>query len=80
MSPWQEWKAKNLARQAEGYVTPSALFNPDTPKVDDETKKLRLSVCEECPSYLISKQCKECGCFMPIKTELEYASCPLGKW
>lgn len=80
MSPWQEWKAKNLEAQKSGRVTPAALFNPDTPEIDSDTKMERLGICEQCPEYMVSKQCKQCGCFMPVKTGLLYASCPLGKW
>lgn len=79
-TPWEQWKAKNLAAQAAGKVTPMALLNPDTPEVDEEVRTTRLAFCEKCPSLLISKQCKECGCFMPIKAGLFHATCPLGKW
>lgn len=41
----------------------------------------RLSVCENCEHYRkITKQCKLCGCFMPLKTSIESASCPDKKW
>jgi len=41
----------------------------------------RLDICASCdrlfkPTYT----CKECGCFMKIKTSLKSAECPLGKW
>lgn len=80
MSPWQEWKKRNLEAQQAGKVTPTALLNPDTPEVEPEVKASRLSICESCPKLLPTKQCKECGCFMPVKTGLLYASCPLQKW
>lgn len=80
MTPWQEWKAKNLAKQESGIVTPTALFNPDTPQVEPTLKAERLTLCESCPHYLITHQCRKCGCFMPVKTGLEHASCPIGKW
>lgn len=80
MNPWQEWKAKNLAKQQAGIVTPTALFNPDTPKVSDTVKAERLAICESCPHYLITHQCSKCGCHMPTKTELLHASCPVNNW
>lgn len=41
----------------------------------------RMAICEDCPSLTHPmKQCKECGCFMLIKTKLAGAKCPLGKW
>ena len=27
-----------------------------------------------------TKQCKECGCIMSVKTKLKFAACPLEKW
>lgn len=79
-SPWKEWKANNLAKQAAGIVTPMALLNPDTPMVDEDTKKERYAICEECPHLLATKQCSKCGCFMPTKTTMKYATCPIDKW
>ena len=50
-------------------------------KVDTEVSMSRYSICEGCPSFLnITKQCKECGCFMKIKTKIDTAVCPIGKW
>jgi hypothetical protein len=46
-----------------------------------EVRDKRLDICKECerlfkPTYT----CKECGCFMALKTWLKEASCPLNKW
>jgi hypothetical protein len=41
----------------------------------------RMDICETCDSYNeITTQCKECGCFMAVKTMLKSSSCPLKKW
>jgi len=80
MSPWQEWKKRNLEAQAAGKVTPTALLNPDTPKVSLEVQQERLAICEACPHYMVTHQCSKCGCHMPTKTHLFYAACPIGKW
>ena len=52
----------------------------------------RLETCKSCEHYVEStRSCgplvteaftdsKLCGCFMPAKTKLKVASCPLGKW
>jgi hypothetical protein len=79
-NPWQEWKKKNLERQQRGEVGPTALFNPDTPKVSDGIAAERMAICEQCPELLPTKQCRQCGCIMPLKTKLEHATCPLNKW
>jgi hypothetical protein len=43
--------------------------------------QIRLEICSECPRlFKRTYTCKECGCFMKIKTNLKNAECPLGKW
>jgi hypothetical protein len=41
----------------------------------------RAKICNECEhlNKLIS-QCRKCGCWMPAKTRLNWAECPIGKW
>jgi hypothetical protein len=41
----------------------------------------RMDICNNC-EYLIkmTKTCMKCGCFMTIKTRIEEAYCPIGKW
>jgi hypothetical protein len=80
MSPWQEWKKKNAERQASGVVRPWDLVNPDTEYAPVEVIARRMKTCEDCDKYLATKQCSECGCFMPLKTRLQHAVCPLNKW
>ena len=56
-------------------------FDSDEDEVEDEdTKKERYALCEECPHLLATKQCTKCGCFMPAKTGLLHATCPINKW
>ncbi len=51
------------------------------PMSDAELSKLRMSVCETCPEFArIARQCKQCGCFLDLKTKLLEATCPIGKW
>ncbi len=41
----------------------------------------RLEICRECPRFFKpTASCKECGCFMRVKTLLADATCPLEKW
>ena len=57
------------------------LLNPKTEYVADDIKEKRYSICQTCTRFIkISGQCKECGCFMAMKTGILHASCPLGKW
>jgi hypothetical protein len=49
--------------------------------VDKEVAFARLDICAECPRlFTPTFTCKECGCFMKVKTRLAGSSCPLGKW
>ena len=41
----------------------------------------RLEICKSCPELIkLTTQCKKCGCFMALKTKLQVATCPIGKW
>lgn len=45
------------------------------------TSEERYNVCKNCPFfYNVLKTCKKCGCFMPAKTKLNFAKCPMRKW
>jgi hypothetical protein len=75
MSPWQEYKKKL------GTTRPWDMFNPNIEYVPEAEASTRMAICEECPSLLrLTHQCKECGCFMKMKTKIKTAECPLGKW
>ena len=73
-SRWEQYKEKN-------GVTPLDLLNPNTKPATEEASNERYDICLSCPELIkISKQCKKCGCFMSIKTKIESAKCPIGKW
>jgi hypothetical protein len=73
-SAWKKYK-KNL-----GHARPWHLVNSKN-YVSEEISNKRYSICLECPQLInLTKQCKECGCFMYTKTKLENATCPIGKW
>lgn len=41
----------------------------------------RYNTCLGCERlFKPTRTCKECGCFMSLKTWLKHAECPLGKW
>ncbi len=57
------------------------LFDPSKPRSDKELIESRLAMCNECNFFnkrLI--KCKKCGCFMKLKSTLQDAKCPVGKW
>lgn len=62
-------------------VRPWDLFNSKKPKMSEELAQKRMEVCSSCEHLIqLTKQCKKCGCFMPMKTKLQDATCPVGKW
>jgi hypothetical protein len=74
-TPWQKYKEKL------GDTRPWDIFNPDTDYVDNTISEKRYGVCLSCPELTkTTKQCKQCGCLMVLKTKLANAECPLGKW
>jgi hypothetical protein len=66
--------------QDKDDVTPLDLLsskNYTTKKIRNE----RFDICKECPKlFKPTKTCKECGCFMAMKTWLSDATCPINKW
>lgn len=50
-------------------------------RASKEKQEKRMSICQECPRFVkLTSQCLECGCIMNLKTKLEHATCPIGKW
>lgn len=75
MSKWQEWK------DSLGDSRPWHLLDEGKQIKDEELIQKRYSICQECPELIaLTKQCKLCGCWMPGKTRLSNAECPVGKW
>jgi hypothetical protein len=72
---WQKYKEKL------GDTRPWDILNPNTEYVDETISEKRYSICLSCPELTkTTKQCKQCGCLMSIKTKLAVAECPIGKW
>ncbi len=62
-------------------VRPWDIINPNKPKVSEDIAEQRLKVCYSCAAFRpLTQRCSKCGCFMKLKTQLEKAYCPLGKW
>lgn len=45
-----------------------------------EDFKGRMIICRSCDKLTAINFCSECNCFMPLKTRLRSATCPLNKW
>jgi len=64
----------------EDDVTPLDLLNSDN-YTNRDIRNKRYDICKGCDRFSApTKRCKECGCFMAMKTWLKGASCPLDKW
>jgi hypothetical protein len=73
-TPWQEYKEK------AGVARPWHILNKNN-HADPLTSEQRYDICLECPEFIsLTKQCKQCGCVMTMKTKIQAATCPLGKW
>lgn len=73
MNAWEKYKAKK-------NVTPFDLLNKDNYIEVSESNK-RMQICLGCEHLIkLTHQCKECGCFMNLKTKLKDATCPVSKW
>jgi hypothetical protein len=74
LTPWQKYK-QNL-----GDTRPWDMLKADN-KTTEEKAEFRYDICKSCPELIkLTSQCKKCGCIMSLKTKLEMASCPIGKW
>ena len=62
-------------------VKPWDVINPNTEWAEKSLSNERYNICLSCPELIkLTRQCKKCGCFMAVKTKLQEAKCPLGKW
>jgi hypothetical protein len=78
---WLEYKKrKESGIENKPTVSPLDLLKKNN-YIDIKISNNRLLICQECPELLnITKQCKQCGCVMPLKVKLKNATCPLEKW
>lgn len=73
-TPWQEYKERL------GEARPWHVLDKNN-NVEESVAEARYAICLECPELIgLTKQCKQCGCVMPMKTKVRVATCPLGKW
>jgi hypothetical protein len=50
-------------------------------KLEIKDPKVRYEICKNCEKFFSpTRQCRECMCFMNVKTKVHEAECPLGKW
>jgi len=64
----------------ERIVKPWDLLNPNNYDKDQEEVDRRFDICKQCEWLTKQQLCYHCGCIMKLKTKLEHAKCPIGKW
>jgi hypothetical protein len=53
----------------------------ETDLIETPSSKERIKICKSCNSFIKPfLVCKKCFCYMPWKTKIEKAVCPLNKW
>ena len=67
-------KANSLKQTASDFITSGAKIT------SDEEKNNRLEICKQCVPHYQNGTCNLCGCSMNLKTRIEKAFCPIGKW
>ncbi len=51
------------------------------PAMPEGESERRLNICRGCTEFLPeTTQCRQCGCYMNLKTQLATSVCPLGLW
>lgn len=70
---------KLSGRAGKKIARPWDILNPNTEYVSDTIAEQRLDICKSCDLYL-KGICQSCFCYMPIKTRIAHASCPIHKW
>jgi len=81
MSAFDEYKKRRAAQLEKGAQVRPTDFLDSQNHADEKVASERMAICEQCPRLVrLTKQCKECGCFMNLKTKLTHAKCPIGKW
>ena len=74
---WESLDPETVHAEVEKNLADRGNFFFATP----EQKLERFNICQACDRWKAStRQCKECGCFMDIKTKIKGTECPLGKW
>ena len=46
----------------------------------DEIAQTRMDICNKCDAKNDLNICTACGCFLPAKTKLANAECPMNLW
>ena len=72
----RSFTAEELLQQKKELEEP-----PSQWLVESEVSNQRYAICQSCDNFnSLTTICKECHCFMIVKTKLQAATCPINKW
>ena len=73
-------QGENLAKFAFDLIK-HTITSQEAFLVSDEVVEKRIKICQKCEHYdMTQHRCKECGCFLGIKSRMAPESCPIGLW
>jgi hypothetical protein len=68
------------SKKAKKPARPWDFFKPGVHHATEKQQAERMAICNACDELSMAKTCGICHCFMPMKTRLAHAECPIGKW
>lgn len=70
-------KIKSIRQAAEKLANNTIPYEKVSPEIQQE----RWNICQSCEwLYKPTNSCRQCGCFMAIKTWMATQRCPIKKW
>jgi hypothetical protein len=81
LSVAQKYKILFWGENSGKYSEKEFKFKMFDPYIKENIQDKRLDICKSCDRYTkLTKTCKECMCFMPLKVMFKKVHCPLSKW
>lgn len=77
----KNFESKDELAQFCFNVVDHVLENEDSFRVTEEIQQERMNICRGCEDFDSKRLlCRECGCFLPVKTFGAFSDCPVKKW
>lgn len=85
---WHLWRNRGARWLLTRVVVPlhvwlESAVKASAARANDQHDKarLRMEICKRCPAFdQTLRRCRDCGCFMPAKVQIDVAMCPQGRW
>lgn len=77
----KKFKSKDELAQFCFKVVDHVLEYEDSFRVSEEKQQERMNICRGCEDFDAKRLlCRECGCFLPMRTFGAFSECPIKKW